>query len=291
MKGLDSRSNLTYYVPALRVRVVLIHSANRAVLFFTDQATQGLNSQFRSLRYVASLVIPPVKIDSPVATPPGAFEPWQGPILFLYCSLVPYHSMKASIIGLLGGIGSGKSRVAALLAERGAAVLDADRYAGELLDDPAVRREIRAHFGDRVFLAGGDLDRPRLAERVFNSDEDRARINAIIHPRVRVRFRERIAEIRAAEPDRIIVLDIPLLLGSELRAFCDRLVMVSASREVRLERVMRTRGWDADELDRREACQPSLREKEEAADGIIENNGTLNDLETQVEAFLESLKT
>lgn len=199
--------------------------------------------------------------------------------------------MKAWILGLLGGIGSGKSQVAALLAQRGAVVLDADLCAAELLDETEVRDAIRAQFGERVFLEDGSVNRPRLAERVFNSDKDRLRINAIIHPRVRARFKERIAGIRAAEPDRNIVLDIPLLLGSELRAFCDRLVMVKASREVRLKRVMSTRGWKADELDRREACQPSLAEKEEAADGIIENNGTLNELETQLEVFLKSLKT
>ena len=170
-------------------------------------------------------------------------------------------------------------------------MLDADRCAGELLDDPAVRHAIRGYFGESVFREDGSVDRNRLAERVFSNEEDRSRVNAIIHPRVRARFKARIAGIRAAEPDRIIVLDIPLLLGSELRAFCDRLIMVRAPREVRLKRVLRTRGWNAEELDRREACQPSLAQKEEAADGIIENNGTLNELETQVEVFLKSLKT
>jgi dephospho-CoA kinase len=196
---------------------------------------------------------------------------------------------KGPIIGLLGGIGSGKSTVATLLDHLGAVVLDADRYARDVLLDCEVRREIKKRFGENIFLENGQVDRARLADRIFENEPDRIAIQAIIHPRVRARMRERITEARTKSPENAIVLDIPLLLGSELRVLCDLLVMVRAPERTRIKRVGKTRKWDEKELRRREACQSSLEDKEKAADVYIDNDGTLEELSKKVEAFYKRI--
>jgi dephospho-CoA kinase len=193
------------------------------------------------------------------------------------------------ILGLLGGVGSGKSTVAAFLARRGALVLDADRYAKDFLFDPDVLQEIRQAFGNEIFQSTGDVDRSKLADIVFSDEIQRKKLNSIIHPRVRKRFKEEIATAREESLDRLIVLDVPLLLGSELKAFCNLLVMVRAPLERRVEWVRQDRSWEEEELNRRDDCQPSLAEKERAAQIIIENDGNLKDLEGKVEAFLETI--
>lgn len=196
---------------------------------------------------------------------------------------------KGPILGLLGGIGSGKSTVASMLARLGAVVLDADRYVGELFRDPEVLRELERKFGEKIFLENGRVNRAGLADRIFENDSDRVAIQAIIHPRVRARVRQRVSETRTRSPEKIIVLDIPLLLGSELQGLCDLLVMVRASGRRRLERVRKDRNWDETELKRREACQPSVHEKAEAADVLIDNDGTLEALQKKVESFYKSI--
>ena len=196
---------------------------------------------------------------------------------------------KGPILGLLGGIGSGKSTVAGIFTRLGALVLDADRIVRDLFLDPEVRRELKKKFGEKIFLENKQLDRAGLADRIFENESDRAAIHEIIHPRVRARIKACIAEARVTSPEKVIVLDIPLLLGSKLRALCDLLVMVSASDRVRVERVDETRNWDKKELLRREACQPSIEEKEKAANVFIENNGTLEALSSKVEAVYKNI--
>jgi dephospho-CoA kinase len=195
----------------------------------------------------------------------------------------------APVLGLLGGIGSGKSTVAQLLARRGAAVLDADKTAKALLLDSDVRREIRNTFGEKVFREDGHVDRAALADQVFHDPASIDRLNAILHPRVRARLKEEIAQLRARFPEKLLVLDIPLLLGSELRSYCDLLVMVRAPLRNRIDRVQKARGWSEAELRRREALQPSLEAKEAEADVIIENKESMERLEEEVEAFLKTL--
>ncbi len=196
---------------------------------------------------------------------------------------------KQRVVGLLGGIGSGKSTVAAVLSRHGAFVFDADRFTGKLLNDPQVVREIRKVFGEKVLCRDGSVDKTLIADRVFSDKSDRDKIQAIIHPRVRTRVLELVAETRELSPDKVIVLDIPLLLGSRLRSLCDLLVMILAPLESRLARVKKSRGWSLNELKRRESCQASIREKEEAADMFINNNGNVEDLEKEVKLFLRTL--
>lgn len=196
---------------------------------------------------------------------------------------------KSLTLGLLGGIGSGKSTVAALLGRLGAVVLDADQYVRELLQDPEVRREMLTAFGENVFHPDGRVDKTRLADRIFTHESDRKSINAIIHPRVRKRIKEELTALRGGASKKIIVLDIPLLLGSELESLCDLLVMVRSSETSRLERVRSVRGWDKGELKRREACQATIKEKETAAHAAIDNDGTIKELEDKIISFYENL--
>ena len=192
---------------------------------------------------------------------------------------------KVPVLGLLGGIGSGKSTVAAILARLGAVVLDADRHAGELLLDPQVQKELKEAFGEEIFFKNSRLNRADLAKRVFSCEEERSKLNAILHPRIRAGIRKKFADLKTRAPEKVIVLDIPLLLESELKALCDLLVMIKAPEASRLARVKATRGWDDQELKRREACQAPLEAKEEAAALTIENNGSIEDLTREVESL------
>jgi dephospho-CoA kinase len=198
------------------------------------------------------------------------------------------------VLGLLGGVGSGKSTVAGLLAEAGAVVLDADRRAREALDDPQVRNEVLAAFGPSVQGPGGSLDRVALAARVFGPDSgDRRRtLESILHPRVREALEADLERLRGqTPPPRLVVLDVPLLAEGPLEAWCDVLVFVDAPREVREERCRRRRGWDAGEIARREAAQLDLAEKRARAHHVLGNAADLGELRARTEALLARVLT
>lgn len=188
------------------------------------------------------------------------------------------------IIGVLGGIASGKSLVARLLAGDAGLVIDADHLAREVLASPEVVSELRAAFGSRVFAPDGTLDREALADLVFGSRKERARLEGFTHPRIRDRIR---AELTAALERGLspIVLDVPLLLENEARhglaRECHELVFVDAPRDQREARALQ-RGWREGELARREAVQMPLDEKRSRSDQVIHNAGSLADLERAV---------
>lgn len=154
------------------------------------------------------------------------------------------------IIGLTGYAGSGKSTAAAMLAERGATVIDADRLGHAALADPGVAAKLRAHFGDGVFAAGGDaVDRARLAAAVFSAPAELAFLEGLSHPWIAARVAER---CRAATAP-LTVVDAALLKVLRLGAMLARVLLVSAPFAARLARV-RARGWDEAELRRRDAA-------------------------------------
>jgi dephospho-CoA kinase len=194
---------------------------------------------------------------------------------------------------VLGGIASGKSRVAELLAGPRGVVIDADRLAHEALDEPAVRERIRARFGPGVFGSAGGVDRGLLAREVFGDPGARAALEGWVHPRVRERIAAALARARQEGAARV-VLDVPLLLENEgqhgLLALCDRLVFVDAPAEARERRAMAARGWAAEELARREAAQLPLAEKRARAQHVIENDGDLAALAAAVSDLLERLE-
>lgn len=195
------------------------------------------------------------------------------------------------VVGITGGIGSGKSAVAALFSEFGAEVLDADALAREVVLEAEVLEALVARFGEEIRSEAGGLDRAAMADLVFGEGEEarqaRRDLEKIIHPAVRTRLRADLEAARQAGRG-LVILDVPLLLTSPFREDCDRIVFVRTKRATRLERV-RQRGWDARELDRREAAQVSLEDKECAADRVFDNDGDIHRLRADVKAFVESL--
>lgn len=193
------------------------------------------------------------------------------------------------ILGLLGGPGSGKSFVAKLFAEAGCAVIDADRIAREALQYADVKRELRAWWGDAVIDEQGAVDRAAVGRIVFQRPDELKRLEALVHPRVHQRRGELRHEL-AGDPEVVaIVEDCPLLLESHLEDQCDALVFVEAPREVRLRRVAEHRGWDADELDRREASQWPLDTKRQRSDYVVLNDGEAGRTRREVRRVLAAI--
>jgi dephospho-CoA kinase len=193
------------------------------------------------------------------------------------------------IVGVLGGIGSGKSTVARLLAADGGVRIDADREAHAVLALPEVRAELARLFGPEVLGPDGAVDRKALARRVFASEEDRKRLEALTHPRIRDRIRRALDAALARGVPRV-VLDVPLLVENEaqhgLLSRCHELWFVDASLESRDARARRSRGWPAGEVERRERTQTPLSEKRTLADVVISNEGTPEELEETVRRAL-----
>ncbi|MFG3715138.1 dephospho-CoA kinase [Micromonospora sp. NPDC047730] len=187
------------------------------------------------------------------------------------------------MVGLTGGIGSGKSAVASRLAERGAVVIDADQVAREVVA-PGTEglAEIVAAFSDRVLDAGGALDRAALGAVVFADEAARRRLEGIIHPRVRARTAELAA---AAVPDAIVVNDVPLLVEVGLAPTYHLVVVVQTAVATRLARLARDRGMDQAEAERRIAAQADDARRRAAADVVLTNDGSLADLHAAVDAL------
>jgi dephospho-CoA kinase len=180
------------------------------------------------------------------------------------------------MVGLTGGIGAGKSVVAARLAELGAIVIDSDRLAREVVEPGTDGlREVVEEFGPEVLGQDGGLDRPALGRLVFGDEAARRRLEAIVHPRVRARSAELIA---AAPPDAVVVNDIPLLVESGIGAGFDLVVVVLASEQTRLRRLAQARGMTAEEARARMAAQATDEQRRAAADVVLENDGSREDL-------------
>jgi dephospho-CoA kinase len=177
-------------------------------------------------------------------------------------------------VGLTGGIGSGKSAVAALFGERGAAVIDADVLAREVVAAGSDGlREIGARWPQAIG-AGGELDRAAMAEIVFADDAARAQLNAITHPRVRARA----SELERKAPDGLVVHVIPLLFEGDFWRSCDRTVLVAAPAEVRIARVVARDATERAAVERRMAAQIDPALARSRADYVVENDGDLGDL-------------
>ena len=189
------------------------------------------------------------------------------------------------LIGLSGGIGSGKSTVARALAERGAVVVDADTIAREVVepDGPGFAAVV-ARFGLGVLDEGGRLDRPALAGIVFADEEARRDLNAIVHPLVAAETQRRVA---AAPSGSVVVMDVPLLVEAA-RGGYDLVVIVEAPEDVRLARLT-ARGMDEADARRRMAAQASDAERRAIADVVLDNSGSPEDLEHQVDRLWADL--
>lgn len=194
------------------------------------------------------------------------------------------------LIGLTGGIASGKSAVAGRLAERGAIVVDADRVAREVVEPgtPALDR-IAVEFGPAVITSDGSLDRAALGAVIFRSPEKRAALNAITHPAVAARSHELFAAAAAANPDAIVVYDVPLLVDAGRADEFDLIVVVNASTATRVARMIAYRGMTRDEAVHRINSQATDTERLAIADVVIDANGTLEETLAQADALWETL--
>ena len=200
------------------------------------------------------------------------------------------------ILGLSGGIGSGKSTVTRILNELGATTIDADAIVHEqqAAGQPMIR-EIAAAFGDEVIASDGTLDREALGAVVFRDEKARARLGMIVHPPVIAEMMRRAkAAVEANEP--LVVLDIPLLFegrvngrGSGAIMDFDETLCVWVSREVQIERTMARDACTADEAGRRIEAQLPIDEKREMADHVVDNSGTIEETRAQVEALVARL--
>jgi dephospho-CoA kinase len=191
-------------------------------------------------------------------------------------------------IGLVGGIASGKSLVAEMLVDLGAALLDGDRTGHAVLaEDPDVHSALRERWGDSVFAADGSVNRSAIAKRVFgegrDAEVDRRYLESLLHPRIRQRL-DRLREQYRAEGRSAVVLDAPILLEAGWGPICDVVLMVDCLREVRLQRALR-RGWSEEQFVRREQAQWPVDEKRRAADVVIQNDGTETELHHAVVDF------
>ncbi|HUJ07815.1 MAG TPA: dephospho-CoA kinase [Streptosporangiaceae bacterium] len=183
-------------------------------------------------------------------------------------------------VGLTGGIGAGKSEVSRRLAERGAVLIDADAIARQVVaGGTAGLTAVIAAFGEQVLLPSGELDRERLGEIVFADRSVLARLNAIVHPLVG----ERMAELeRSAGPDAIVVHDVPLIAENDLRSAYDLVVVVDAPEQTQLARLTGPRGMTAEQAGARIAAQATRQQRLAIADLVIDNSGSLADLDARV---------
>ena len=194
------------------------------------------------------------------------------------------------VIGLLASVAGGKTTVARMLAASGATVIDADALAHMALGDPDVRASVVAQFGATVLRDPHDrdsqIDRAALARHVFGagSFDDRRALESIIHPWVRARIRIQLDAARA-NGTAVVVLDIPLLLGSPFEADADVIVFVDTPPNIRADRAHDARDWDRAELDRRDAAQPTEADKRACAAIRIDNSGSLEQTRRQVVAL------
>lgn len=196
---------------------------------------------------------------------------------------------KKPVIGLLGGIASGKSTVAAQFASLGAAVIDADRIAKDLLHDPDVKQQIHNAFGDRVFDSAGDINKQKLSEAVFDAPSSVKTINSIIHPRVMEKTEMLIEQYQADDGIVAVVLDIPLLMEVGWEKRCDKLVFVNCDEPIRLKRASKRQFFNENLLKKREKFQISLDNKKKISHYIINNNEDLSELTKQISEIFPAL--
>ncbi|MCP3016843.1 dephospho-CoA kinase [Nocardiopsis dassonvillei] len=185
-------------------------------------------------------------------------------------------------VGLTGGIGSGKSAVAAELAAYGATVVDADAIAREVVEPGTPGLEaVVAEFGDRVLTPDGRLDRPRLGEIVFADEASLTRLNAIVHPLVGERSAQLMEEAVASGVE-VVVYDVPLLVENGLGPLYDLVVVVDAPDAVRVERVTANRGMPREQVEARIRAQADRDTRLAAADLVVDNSGTREELTERV---------
>lgn len=197
--------------------------------------------------------------------------------------------MSKPIIGIAGGIGSGKSFVARLFGELRCMVISSDEQVSEAYRDPRVLATLREWWGDDVVTPAGEINRRVVAQKVFEQPDQLKRLEQLVHPMVQA-ARERAMTEASDDPGVVaFVWDTPLLFETGLHRQCDAVVFVQAPLEVRRERVRSSRGWDEAELDRREKSQMPLDTKRELSQYVIDNTADADAVRGQVRAVLSRI--
>jgi dephospho-CoA kinase len=195
------------------------------------------------------------------------------------------------LVGLTGGIASGKSLVTRVFRDKGAHIVDADRIVHELLaPDGAACSGVAEHFGGTIRLPDGSIDRRKLGDIIFNHPEERAWLNRCIHPRVFEAYSHQVRHISERQPDAIIVLDAALLIETGYHKKMDKLVVVYATQQDQVKRLMERDRFTLEQSLARISSQMPLDEKRRYADHVIENTGTREDTERQAREVYEKLR-
>lgn len=190
------------------------------------------------------------------------------------------HSVK--IIGLTGGVASGKSTVAYMFKKLGAKVIDADNICHKLLRSTKIKEEICKIWGDVIKDNYGDIRRDKLAEIAFSNKENVEKLNLIIHPTVIKHIKKQIADIKREGINNVIIIDAALLVESDLASLCNTIIFVDTNIDIREERAQKARHWQKMEITRREGLQISTEYKKQQAKFIINNNNSKDNTFKQV---------
>lgn len=193
-------------------------------------------------------------------------------------------------IGVIGGIGSGKSVVARAMERLGGHRIDADRFGHEALAQSDIKAHLVTHWGDAILDEKGDADRKKIGRIVFSNPKDLRTLESLVFPFIENKIRDEIARARSDPRVKFIILDAAIMLETGWHRHCDRIVFVDAPREIRLARLKQTRGWDEAELVRREKTQTSLDEKKRRSDAVIVNDSDFENVNRQVKDALEHWK-
>ena len=196
------------------------------------------------------------------------------------------------VIGIVGGIASGKSFITSHLKSFGAVVLDADRIGHNVLLQESVKTAIRAQWGDHVFSSEGEVDRSLLAAVVFdvNQPDQLSRLEEITHPRIAERLRAEITRLSHSEDIQYLVLDAPVMVKAGWHVFCDVIIFVDTAPALRWQRASQ-RGWTREMFDNRESMQASVNEKRAISTHVIDNNGSRDQTLRQVNELWERINS
>lgn len=194
------------------------------------------------------------------------------------------------IIGLTGGIASGKSTISRLIREKGIPVICADELARKVVEPgyPAYKKMI-AEFGEKILNPDKTLNRPKLALLVFSSPEKLKKLNSLIHPAITQEMKEEIERLKKKK-EKMVVLDIPLLFEEGLDELCDKAIVVYAPEETQRERLKKRENLSDQEITSRLKSQMLIEEKKKLGDFVIDNSGTPEETKAQLEGVLEKIK-
>jgi dephospho-CoA kinase len=193
------------------------------------------------------------------------------------------------VLGLIGGIGSGKSFVAAELVRHGGAIVSGDQAGHEALRQPDIKAHVVERWGPGVLNDSGEIDRRKVGAIVFADPVERKALEEMVFPFIERRLREEIEKTRRDPAVRFVVLDAAIMLEAGWNKVCDRVVYVDSPRALRLRRLTEQRGWTEKELEKREQAQMPLDEKRRRADAVIDNSGPPGETARQVEQLLRTL--